>query len=371
MLVSMPLMRAPDVSGHGHVPAAAQTDPVLSWTHRVIDPWLAETLPWLYAIAPDILSWGLFLMTAAVMGWAGRHFYVRAWKAFRHHAADMNTLVAVGTGAAFAYSALATVAPDLLSSRGVAPDLYYEAVLFIIALILLGNTFEARAKRQTSAALRALADLQPKTARVIRNGEEVDVPVENVATGDVVQVRPGERVPVDGAILEGRSAVDESMLTGESLPVEKRTGDPVFGGTINGTGAFRLRAEHVGADSTLQRIARLMRDAQGSRAPIQALADKVSAIFVPEGFNGTEVVRVAYRRYNLALSIGLAKVAGKLFRIGHLGDLNELMILTAINGAEMAMRDIGIKLEPGSGAAAAQEYLRSTHALPVAEARKI
>ncbi len=281
MLVSMPLMRAPDVSGHGHAPAAAPSDPVLSWTHRVIDPWLEAALPWLYAIAPGSLSWGLFLMTAAVMGWAGRHFYVRAWKAFRHHAADMNTLVAVGTGAAFAYSALATVAPDLLSSRGVAPDLYYEAVLFIIALILLGNTFEARAKRQTSAALRALADLQPKTARVIRKGEEVDVPVESVATGDIVQVRPGERVPVDGAILEGRSAVDESMLTGESLPIEKRTGDPVFGGTINGTGAFRLRAEHVGADSALQRIARLMRDAQGSRAPIQALADKVSAIFVP------------------------------------------------------------------------------------------
>jgi Cu+-exporting ATPase len=280
MLISMPLMQAPAAGAdHGH--AAAPTDPFLAWSHRVIDPWLSSVMPWLYGVDRDVLSWSLFMMTAAVMAWAGGHFYVRAWKAFRHHAADMNTLVAVGTGAAFVYSALATVAPTLLSSRGVSPDVYYEAVLFIIALILVGNTFEARAKRQTSAALRALADLQPKTARVLRNGQEVDVPVDTVAAGDMVLVRPGERVPVDGAILEGGSALDESMLTGESLPVEKGPGDPVFGGTINGTGAFRLRAEHVGVDSALQRIAQLMRDAQGSRAPIQALADTVSAVFVP------------------------------------------------------------------------------------------
>ncbi|MGV3515965.1 heavy metal translocating P-type ATPase [Luteitalea sp.] len=279
MLVSMPLMQVPADAAHDH--AAAPTDPFLAWSHRVINPWLSNALPWLYTIDRDVLSWGLLAITVAVMAWAGGHFYVRAWKAFRHHAADMNTLVAVGTGAAFAYSALATAAPTVLASRGVAPDVYYEAVLFIIALILVGNTFEARAKRQTSAALRALADLQPKTARVLRDGVEVDLPVEAVAAGDIVLVRPGERVPVDGAILEGSSALDESMLTGESLPVEKRLGDAVFGGTINRTGAFRLRAEHVGADSALQRIAKLMRDAQGSRAPIQALADKVSAVFVP------------------------------------------------------------------------------------------
>ena len=280
MLISMPLMQAPHAGpDHGH--AAAPTDPFLAWTHRAIDPWLSNAMPWLYGVDRDVLSWSLFMITAAVMAWAGGHFYVRAWKAFRHHAADMNTLVAVGTGAAFAYSALATIAPTLLSSRGVSPDVYYEAVLFIIALILVGNTFEARAKRQTSAALRALADLQPKTARVLRHGQEVDVPVDTVAAGDIVLVRPGERVPVDGAILEGGSALDESMLTGESLPVEKGPGDPVFGGTVNGTGAFRLRADHVGVDSALQRIAQLMRDAQGSRAPIQALADTVSAVFVP------------------------------------------------------------------------------------------
>jgi Cu+-exporting ATPase len=282
MLASMPLMgAATGGADHAHGHAAAPADPFLAWTHRVLDPWLSSAMPWLYAIDRDLLIWALLALTGGVMAWAGGHFYVRAWKAFRHHTADMNTLVAVGTGAAFAYSLVATLAPGLLAARGVAPDVYYEAVLFIIALILVGNTFEARARRRTAAALRALADLQPKTARVLRNGLEADVPVEAVVAGDLVLVRPGERVAVDGTIVEGASALDESMLTGESLPVEKRAGDAVFGGTINRTGAFRLRAEHVGADSALQRIATLMRDAQGSRAPIQALADRVSAIFVP------------------------------------------------------------------------------------------
>ena len=282
MLASMPLMAPLQDRGatHVHFPAA-QTDPFLAWTHRTVDPSLSRVVPWLYAVDPGTLRWVLLIMTAAVMAWAGRHFYVRAWKALRFRAADMNTLVAVGTGAAFAYSTLATAAPGFLASRGVAPDVYFEAVLFIIAFVLLGNTMEARAKRQTSGALRALADLQPKTARVLREGREQDVPLESVVAGDVVLVRPGERVPVDGVVVEGASAVDESMLTGESLPVEKREGAAVFGGTINRTGAFRLRAQHIGADSAVQRIARLMRDAQGSRAPIQRLADRVSAVFVP------------------------------------------------------------------------------------------
>ena len=279
MLASMPLMGGAAAGAHDH--GGAPADPFLRWTHRVIDPWLSSALPWLYAIDRGMLAWALFALTAAVMGWAGRHFYVRAWKAFRHHAADMNTLVAVGTGAAFAYSVVATVAPAALTARGVAADVYYEAVLFIIALVLVGNSVESRAKRQTSSALRALADLQPKTARVLRDGRELDLPVEQVIVGDVVLVRPGERVPVDGEILDGASALDESMLTGESLPVDKRAGDAVFGGTINRTGAFRFRADHVGADSAVQRIARMMRDAQGSRAPIQQLADRVSAVFVP------------------------------------------------------------------------------------------
>ncbi|MCL4867007.1 MAG: copper-translocating P-type ATPase, partial [Gemmatimonadales bacterium] len=194
---------------------------------------------------------------------------------------DMNTLVAVGTGAAFLYSVVATVAPELFTSRGLMPDVYYEAVIIIIALILTGNAFEARAKGRTAVALRALVQLQPTTARVAGEAGEVDVPVESVRRGDTVVVRPGERIPVDGEVLEGRSAVDESMLTGESIPVEKSVGDRVIGGTINGTGGFRFRATTLGADSVLSRIVTLRRDAQGSRAPIQKLADRISGVFVP------------------------------------------------------------------------------------------
>jgi Cu+-exporting ATPase len=179
------------------------------------------------------------------------------------------------------YSFVATVAPGFFLVRGIRPDVYYEAVVFIIALILMGNALEARAKRQTSAALRALADLRPPSARVLREGEERDVPVEEVRHGDVVVIRPGERIPVDGELLSGASAVDESMLTGESLPVEKGVGDAVIGGTINRTGSFRYRATTLGEESVLARIVRLMRDAQGSRAPIQRLADRISAVFVP------------------------------------------------------------------------------------------
>ena len=227
------------------------------------------------------LQVALLLLTVLVMTWAGRHFYARAWTAFRHHSADMNTLVAVGTGAAFIYSLIATAAPGFFTSHGVAPDVYYEAVIIIIALILTGNAFEARAKRQTSAALRALAQLRPDTARMVRGDQEVDVPVEQVHAGDTIAVRPGERIPVDGVVVSGRSAADESMLTGESLPVEKMAGSSVIGGTVNGTGAFRYRATTLGADSVLAQIVKLMRDAQGTRAPIQALADRVSAVFVP------------------------------------------------------------------------------------------
>jgi Cu+-exporting ATPase len=236
----------------------------------------------MHSVSARAMSWILLVLAAGVMSWTGRHFYTRAWAAFRHHSADMNTLIALGTGAAFIYSVIATVAPGFFISHGVAPDVYYEAVIIIIALILTGNTFEARAKRQTSAALRALARLQPRTARVVREGgEEQDIPVEQVHAGDVVVVRPGERIPVDGEIVSGRSAVDESMLTGESLPVAKAAGDRVIGGTINATGSFRVRATTLGADSVLAQIVKLMRDAQGSRAPIQALADRVSGIFVP------------------------------------------------------------------------------------------
>ena len=279
MVVSMPLMSGM-VSAAG-VHAHDSADPFMRWAMQTLDPALRGVLPWLYAIPATVMVYGLLALTLGVMAWAGRHFYTRAWAAFRHHSADMNTLVAVGTGAAFLYSVIATAAPGFFLSRGVAPDVYYEAVIIIIALILTGNAFEARAKKRTSAALRALVHLQPKTARVVRFDQEVDVPVETVEGGEVVVVRPGERVPVDGEIVAGESAVDESMLTGESLPVAKKPGDRVIGGTINRTGAFRYRATTLGSDSVLAQIVRLMRDAQGSRAPIQRLADQISGVFVP------------------------------------------------------------------------------------------
>jgi Cu+-exporting ATPase len=212
----------------------------------------------------------------------------------------MNTLIAVGTGAAYLYSIVATVAPNVFLDRGLKPDVYYEAVVLIIALILVGNWLEARAKRRTSAALRGLVSLQPKTARIVRDGAEVELPIAQVRRGDVYLVRPGERVPVDGVIASGESAVDESMLTGESRPVLRRTGDRIVGGTINGAGALHAKATTLGEESALARIVTLMRQAQGSRAPIQRLADRVSAVFVPA------VISIALLTFALWLIVGHA-----------------------------------------------------------------
>ena len=276
MLLSMPLMAA-----NAHLGLAPTSDPFLRFAMHTLDPTLQRVVPWLYALPPALLSWTLLLLTTGVMAWAGRTFYTRAWISFRHRSADMNTLIAVGTGAAYLFSVIATVAPQFFVRNGVPPDVYYEAVIIIIALILLGNALEARAKRQTSSALRALIDLRPKTARLVVSDGEADVPVEQVVAGDIVLVRPGERIPVDGEVTSGESAVDESMLTGEPLPVPKKPGDRVVGGTINRLGSFQLRAMAVGADSVLAQIVRLMREAQGSRAPIQRLADRISAVFVP------------------------------------------------------------------------------------------
>jgi Cu+-exporting ATPase len=248
---------------------------------RRLTPPLEAALPWLYQVPATVLSWTLLVLTGGIMAWAGRHFYRRAWVSFTQHGADMDTLIAVGTGAAFLWSLPATLAPQWFVARGLAPDVYYEAVILIIAFILTGNAFEARAKRRTAGALRALADLQPATARVLRDGVEHEVAIAAVHHGDVVVIRPGERVPVDGEVVWGESVVDESMLTGESLPVAKATDDAVFGGTINGTGALHARATALGADSVLSRIVSLLRDAQASRAPTAALADRISAIFVP------------------------------------------------------------------------------------------
>jgi Cu+-exporting ATPase len=229
----------------------------------------------------DPLRWTLFAITTPVVVWGGRHFYSRAWAAFRHHSAEMNTLIALGTGAAFLFSLATTLAPDWFRSHGLPPDVYYEAVAWIISLVLLGNFFETRARSRTSGAIRKLMGLRPETARVRRTGQDLDIPLAEVVVGDEILVRPGERIPVDGVVLEGSTAVDESMLTGEPLPVTRGPGDSVIGATLNSNGAIRIRANRIGRDTVLSRIIGMVRQAQGSRAPVQQVADRVSAIFVP------------------------------------------------------------------------------------------
>jgi P-type Cu+ transporter len=229
----------------------------------------------------DLVRWSLLALTVPVVFWAGRHFYTRAWAAFRHHAADMNTLIAVGTGAAFSFSLFMTVGAGWAAARGVEPHVYYEAVIWIIALVLLGNLLEARAKGRTSGAIRRLIQLRPDTARVVRDGVEVEIGLGEIGVGDVLLVRPGERIPADGEVMEGRSFVDESMLTGEPDPVAKEPGSPVVGATLNRNGALRVRVTRTGKDTVLARIIRLVREAQGTKAPIQRLADRISAVFVP------------------------------------------------------------------------------------------
>jgi Cu+-exporting ATPase len=233
------------------------------------------------AMGSPAVNYTLLGLTALVISWAGRGIYHAAWNALRHGSADMNVLVMLGTSAAFIYSVVATVAPDLFARNGIAPAVYYEAVIFIIGLVLAGRAIEARARVTTTGALRRLAALLPNTARVMRGAAWQDIPLSDVKPGDEVLVRPGERIPVDGRIFQGSSEVDESMLTGEPLPVAKTPGDFVVGGTVNTTGSFQYSATSVGSESVLARIAKLMRDAQLSRAPVQQLADRVSAVFVP------------------------------------------------------------------------------------------
>jgi P-type Cu+ transporter len=223
----------------------------------------------------------LLAVTIFVMAWAGRNIFAGAWKAAIHGSADMNALVALGTGAAFLYSLAVTLAPGFFESRGIATEVYYEAAVLILAFVITGRALEARAKRQTTSALRKLIGLQPATARVIRNFWETDVPVATVKRGEIVVVRPGEKIPTDGELVDGSSFVDESMLTGEPVPVEKQRGEKVTGGTLNTTGSFRYRATALGEASVLARIVRLMRQAQSSRAPLEKLADRISGVFVP------------------------------------------------------------------------------------------
>ncbi len=232
-------------------------------------------------ISEQTLAPFLLIAGAVVQFWAGRVFYVQTWKALRHFNTNMNTLVAAGTTVAFGYSAFVTLWPHLAVRWSLPYNLYYESAVFIIALILMGRWLEARAKKHTGDAIRALMGLQSTVARVIRDGVEQDIPIDAVVVGDRVRVRPGEKVPVDGVIQQGTSSLDESMLTGESLPVTKGPGDQVIGATLNATGSFVFEATRVGRDTTLSQIVRLVEQAQGSKAPIQQLADRISSYFVP------------------------------------------------------------------------------------------
>ncbi|HTC24106.1 MAG TPA: heavy metal translocating P-type ATPase, partial [Gemmatimonadales bacterium] len=246
----------------------------------------------------DAVRWLELGLTLPVVLWSGRHFYVRAWSALRHGGADMNTLIAVGTGAAFGFSLFMTVASAWVSARGVMPQVYYEAVATIVALVLLGNLLEVRAKQRTSGAVRRLMGLRPAVAHLIRGETEVEVPVADVRVGDVLLIRPGERIPVDGIVIGGETTVDESMLTGEPGPVSRVEGDEVVGATLNRHGSLRMRATRVGQDTVLSRIIALVRSAQGSKAPIQRLADRISAVFVPV------VIGIAILTFGLWYALG-------------------------------------------------------------------
>ena len=237
-------------------------------------PGLADRLPF------DIELLLLALATP-VQFWAGRQFYVSAWSAATHLTSNMNTLIAIGTSAAYLYSAAVTLFGQTTFFEGRSTGTYFETSAAIIGLVLLGRFLESGAKRRASSAMAALIRLQPKSARVLRDGQYVDMPIEEIEVGDSILVRPGEKLPVDGVVEEGASTVDESMLTGESAPIEKRQGSEVYGATINGSGSLTFRATRVGRDTMLAGIIRVVEEAQGSRAPIQRLADRVSAYFVP------------------------------------------------------------------------------------------
>ncbi|MFM7406197.1 MAG: heavy metal translocating P-type ATPase [Cuspidothrix sp.] len=226
-------------------------------------------------------SWTQLILTTPVQFGCGYSFYINAVKAFKRHTATMDTLIALGTSAAYFYSLFATLFPEFFINQGIMADVYYETSAIVITLILLGKLFENRAKGQTSDAIRKLVGLQAKTARLIRNSQEIDVPLEEVQINDIILVRPGEKIPVDGEIISGTSTIDEAMITGESIPVRKQPGDEVIGATINQSGSFKFKATRVGTDTVLAQIVQLVQQAQGSKAPIQRLADQVTGWFVP------------------------------------------------------------------------------------------
>jgi Cu+-exporting ATPase len=284
------------------VVATVFTLPILGGLARMtVAPWL-----------PAILSDPLFQLALAtpVQFWAGWPFYAGTWTALKHRAADMNTLIAVGTSAAYLYSVAAIAFPSFFEAAGLAGEegvpLYFDTATAIITLILLGRFLEARARLHTSDAIRRLIRLAPRTARVVRDGVEVDVPIAEVRVGDVVRLRPGESIAVDGVVVDGASGVDESMITGESLPVSKRIDDLVIGGTLNTTGTLTFRATRVGADTVLAKIIRLVSEAQGSRAPIQRLADVVTGYFVPAVLGLAALTFVAWLAFGPQPAFNLA-----------------------------------------------------------------
>jgi P-type Cu+ transporter len=237
------------------------------------------SLPWIPAWLHH--PWLQLALTTPVMGLCGGDFFVHAWRSFKRHTATMDTLVAIGTGSAYLYSLFPTFFPAWFLAQGLPPDVYYEAAAVIITFILLGRLLENRARGQTSAAIRKLMGLQARTARVIREGQEMDVAIAAVQLHEIILVRPGEKIPVDGEIIEGASSIDEAMVTGESLPVKKQVGDEVIGATLNKTGSFKFRATRIGKETFLAQIVKLVQQAQGSKAPIQRLADQVTGWFVP------------------------------------------------------------------------------------------
>ena len=288
--------------------AAVVSIPVLLVAYPSID-WLY--LPHLFT---DSVSegtiWTLFavsgVLTLPVLFYSGRQFFVGAWSALKHHSADMNTLIALGTSAAWIYSTVALLVPELFPEGTAEP--FYDVASVVTALVVLGQALEVRAKGRTSQAIRKLIGLQARTARVVRDGTEVEVPVEEVVEGDVVVVRPGEKVPVDGAILEGRSALDESMITGESMPVDKAAGDEVVGATMNTTGSFKFRATRVGKDTALAQIVKMVQDAMGSKAPIARLVDVVSSYFVPAVMIASILTFLAWFNFGPAPALAFAVV---------------------------------------------------------------
>ena len=257
--------------------SAVLSIPIMVVSMLMMTDWFRNVMP----LTMDEVNKILFLGSTLVIFISGKRFFTSSWKIAKHFSADMNTLVAVGTGTAYVYSTIAVLFPEFLNLTNADEHIYFDTAVIIITLILMGKLLEARAKSKTSSAIKKLLGLQPKTARVVRKNQQIDIPIKDVISGDIILVRPGEKIPVDALIIEGYSSIDESMITGESIPAEKTTGAKVIGGTINKNGSLTIKAEAVGKDSVISRIVKLVEEAQGSKAPIQSLADKVASIFVP------------------------------------------------------------------------------------------